>query len=125
MKDATSPIRTIMQALHFAVHLRTADRESITTPQGTNTALVSHAANLLEAVGLWAKPWSVAHVFKPRGDGTLLLRGSDAAGGLDARGEAVARCRASLAGLVVQGAPGPLDMPAAHLLLSLAPGNGR
>jgi phosphohistidine phosphatase SixA len=69
------------RALHFAIHLRTADRASITTalldllatvpPQGTNTAMVSHTANLQEAVGVWPKPEGVAHVFKPRGDGTF------------------------------------------------------
>lgn len=67
--------------LHFAVHLRSADRTSITAqlldvlarvpPQGTNTVLVSHTANLQEAVGLWPKPEGVAHVFKPSGDGTF------------------------------------------------------
>lgn len=67
--------------LHFAVHLRTTDRAGITAhlldqlatvpPQGTNTALVSHTANLQEAIGIWPKPEGVAHVFKPRGDGTF------------------------------------------------------
>jgi phosphohistidine phosphatase SixA len=72
---------TKSNALHFAIHLRTVDRGSITAqlldllatvpPQGTNTALVSHTANLQEAVGLWPKPEGVAHIFKPRGDGTF------------------------------------------------------
>jgi phosphohistidine phosphatase SixA len=67
--------------LHFAVHLRSADRTSVTAqlldvlatvpPPGTNTAVVSHTANLQEAVGIWPKPEGVAHVFKPRGDGTF------------------------------------------------------
>jgi hypothetical protein len=35
------------------------------------TALISHTANLQEAVGLWPKPEGVAHIFKPRGDGTF------------------------------------------------------
>jgi phosphohistidine phosphatase SixA len=69
------------KALHFAIQVRSAERASITTqlldllatvpPQGTNTALVSHTANLQEAVGLWPKPEGVAHIFKPRGDGTF------------------------------------------------------
>lgn len=73
------------KALHFAIHLRTTDRTSITTqllallakvpPQGTNTALVSHTANLQEAVGIWPKPEGVAHVFKPSGDGTFTYVG--------------------------------------------------
>ncbi len=73
------------KALHFAIHLRTADRATITAqlldllatvpPQGTNTALVSHTANLQEAVGVWPKPEGVAHVFKPRGDGTFAYVG--------------------------------------------------
>jgi phosphohistidine phosphatase SixA len=73
------------KALHFAIHLRTAERTSITAQlldllakvpaPGTNTALVSHTANLQEAVGLWPKPEGVAHVFKPRGDGTFTYVG--------------------------------------------------
>jgi len=72
--------------LHFAIHLRTTDRGSVTAklldhlatvpPQGTNTALVSHTANLQEAVGIWPKPEGVAHVFKPRGDGTFSYVGA-------------------------------------------------
>jgi phosphohistidine phosphatase SixA len=72
---------TRSKALHFAIHLRNADRGSVTTQlldllatvpaAGTNMALVSHTANLQEAVGLWPKPEGVAHVFKPRGDGTF------------------------------------------------------
>jgi len=72
---------TKSKALHFAVHLRSADRTSITAqlldllatvpPPGINTALVSHTANLQEAVGIWPKPEGVAHIFKPRGDGTF------------------------------------------------------
>jgi phosphohistidine phosphatase SixA len=73
------------KALHFAIHLRTADRGSITVqlldllatvpPPGTNVAMVSHTANLQEAVGLWPKPEGVAHIFKPRGDGTFTYVG--------------------------------------------------
>jgi phosphohistidine phosphatase SixA len=65
-------------ALHFAIHLESAERTAVTlqlldllgtVPQpGTNTALVSHTANLQEAVGIWPKPEGVAHVFKPEGD---------------------------------------------------------
>ena len=76
---------TKSKALHFAIHLRTADRAGITTQlldllatvpaPGTNTGLVSHTANLQEAVGLWPKPEGVAHVFKPRGDGTFTYVG--------------------------------------------------
>jgi len=71
--------------LHFAIHLRTAERGNVTSqlldalatvpPQGTNTALVSHTANLQEAVGIWPKPEGVAHVFKPKGDGTFAYVG--------------------------------------------------
>ena len=73
------------KALHFAIQLRTAERTTITAqlldllatvpPAGTNTALVSHTANLQEAVGIWPKPEGVAHVFKPRGDGTFTYVG--------------------------------------------------
>jgi phosphohistidine phosphatase SixA len=69
------------RALHFAIQLRSADRAVITAqlldllakvpPPGTNTALVSHTANLQEAVGIWPKPEGVAHIFKPHGDGTF------------------------------------------------------
>ena len=62
-------------ALHFAIHLDNAQRGNATTqllgllgtrPQpGTNTALISHTANLQEAVGIWPKPEGVAHIFKP------------------------------------------------------------
>jgi hypothetical protein len=44
-------------------------------PAGVNVGLVSHTANLQEAVGLWPKPEGVAHVFKPKGDGTFLYVG--------------------------------------------------
>jgi phosphohistidine phosphatase SixA len=74
------------RALHFAIHLRTADRSTITAqlldllakvpPQGQNVGLVSHTANLQEAVGIWPKPEGVAHVFKPKGDGTFTYVGA-------------------------------------------------
>lgn len=69
------------KALHFAIQLRSTERAAITAqlldllatvpPAGTNTALVAHTANLQEATGIWPKPEGVAHVFKPRGDGTF------------------------------------------------------
>jgi hypothetical protein len=67
------------KALHFAIHLQNVDRATLTEqllnllatvpPPGTNTALVSHTANLQEAVGIWPKPEGVAHIFQPLGDG--------------------------------------------------------
>jgi len=73
------------RALHFAIHLRNADRASVTsqlldllgTPpaSGTNTAMISHTANLQEAVGVWPKPEGVAHVFKPGKDGQFTYVG--------------------------------------------------
>jgi phosphohistidine phosphatase SixA len=67
------------KALHFAVQLEHTQRVAITeqllsflgtVPQpGMNVALVSHTANLQEAVGVWPKPEGVAHIFKPEGDG--------------------------------------------------------
>ena len=76
---------TKSRALHFAIHLRTTDRTTITAQlldllakvpaTGTNNALVSHTANLQEAVGIWPKPEGVAHVFKPKGDGTFTYVG--------------------------------------------------
>src|SRR2546427_2826852 len=73
------------KALHFAIHLRSADRVTVTSqlltllatppPPGTNTAMVSHTANLQEAVGIWPKPEGVAHVFKPTGNGQFVYVG--------------------------------------------------
>jgi phosphohistidine phosphatase SixA len=67
--------------LHFAIHVDKVERAELsaqlrdmlaTSPQaGTNTALVSHTANLKEAVNIWPKPEGVAHVFKPEGNGTF------------------------------------------------------
>jgi phosphohistidine phosphatase SixA len=66
-------------ALHFAIQLDSGERATATTQLlnllgtvpllGTNTALVSHTANLQEAVGIWPKPEGVAHIFKPEGGG--------------------------------------------------------
>ena len=77
---------TKSKALHFAIHLRTAERASVTSQlldllakvptAGTNIGLVSHTANLQEAVGMWPKPEGVAHIFKPKGDGTFVYVGS-------------------------------------------------
>ena len=73
------------RALHFAIHLRSADRATVTQqllellgapPQpGTNTAMVSHTANLQEAAGIWPKPEGVAHVFKPGANGEFTYVG--------------------------------------------------
>ena len=73
------------RALHFAIHLRNADRATVTsqlldllgTPPapGTNTAMISHTANLQEAVGVWPKPEGVAHIFKPGKDGQFTYVG--------------------------------------------------
>ena len=74
------------RALHFAIHLRNAERATVTsqlldllgTPPGpgTNTAMVSHTANLQEAVGVWPKPEGVAHVFKPGKNGQFTYVGT-------------------------------------------------
>lgn len=73
-------------ALHFAIHLNSSERTAVTTQlldllatiprPGTNTALVSHTANLQEAVGIWPKTEGVAHVFKPEGDGQFSYTGT-------------------------------------------------
>ena len=42
-------------------------------PNGTNTVIVSHTANLKEAVGIWPKPEGVIHVFKPRQDQSIYV----------------------------------------------------
>ena len=66
-------------ALFFAMHVPK-DRRGPVTQQlidmlgtepapGTNTGLVSHTANLREAVDIWPKPEGVAHVFQPLGNG--------------------------------------------------------
>jgi phosphohistidine phosphatase SixA len=65
--------------LHFAIHVQKAEREALTSklldmlavpPKvGTNTAMVSHTANLKEAVGVWPKVEGEAHIFKPEGNG--------------------------------------------------------
>jgi len=76
---------TKAKALHFAIHLRSAERAAVTAElldmlakppaPGTNTALVSHTENLQEAVGLWPKPEGVAFVFKPMGNGKFTYLG--------------------------------------------------
>jgi len=65
--------------LYFAIHVKKDQRKPITTqlldmlatppPPDSNTALVSHTANLREAVKIWPKPEGVAHIFKPEGHG--------------------------------------------------------
>ena len=74
------------RALHFAIHLRTSDRATVTAQlldmlgtapaAGTNTIMVSHTANLQEAVGIWPKPEGVAHVFKPGSGGQFTYVGA-------------------------------------------------
>jgi hypothetical protein len=46
-------------------------RRMLSTPpaKGTNSMLVSHSANLLEAAGIFAKPEGAAFVFRPLPDG--------------------------------------------------------
>jgi phosphohistidine phosphatase SixA len=39
---------------------------------GTNTVIVSHTANLQEAVGLWPKPEGAAYVLRPDGKGGVV-----------------------------------------------------
>lgn len=39
--------------------------------RGTNSAIVSHTANLQEAIGLWPKPEGVAYVLRPDGKGGI------------------------------------------------------
>lgn len=65
--------------LHFAMGASNDDRQRLsaalrerlgTVPApGTNTAIVSHSANLREAAGIWPKPEGVAYIFKPLGNG--------------------------------------------------------
>jgi len=61
--------------LFFAINVTREKRAEITgqlkqmlatqPKPGTNTALVSHTANLREATTIWPKPEGVAHVFRP------------------------------------------------------------
>ncbi|MCB1743486.1 MAG: histidine phosphatase family protein [Gammaproteobacteria bacterium] len=70
---------TRSDALYFAIHVDKDRRLEITdalrrmlatTPKpGTNTALISHTANLREAADIWPKPEGVAHVFRPTSEG--------------------------------------------------------
>ena len=74
------------RALHFAIQLRLTDRARVTVQlldmlgtvpkAGTNTGMVSHTANLQEAVGIWPKPEGVAHIFKPGPDGQFTYVGT-------------------------------------------------
>jgi hypothetical protein len=76
---------TTLRALHHFNHLLPAERPNATAklldmlatvpPKGANTGVVATAANIQEAIGLWAKPQGVAHVFKPVGDGTFTYVG--------------------------------------------------
>lgn len=44
-------------------------------PEGTNTVLVSHTANLKEAVGIWPEPEGAVYIFQPREDGGVSYLG--------------------------------------------------
>lgn len=52
-------------------------REMLTTkpPDGSNSVIVSHTANLKEAAGIWPKPEGVMAVFKPLEKGALAYFG--------------------------------------------------
>jgi phosphohistidine phosphatase SixA len=70
---------TVSKDLYFVISTdagetkRLADslRRMLSTPpaKGTNSMLVSHSANLLEAAGIFAKPEGAAFVFRPLPDG--------------------------------------------------------
>lgn len=45
-------------------------------PAGTNTVVVSHTANLKEAVGIWPEPEGAVYIFQPREDGGAASLGS-------------------------------------------------
>ncbi len=72
-------------ALHFAIHLDSVQRANVTSQlldllgtvpaPATNMALISHTANLQEAVGIWPKPEGVAHIFKPESKGQFSYMG--------------------------------------------------
>ena len=53
----------IQQTARLSASLKT--RLSTPPIPGTNTVLVSHTANLKEAVGIWPQPEGAAYVFKP------------------------------------------------------------
>jgi len=65
--------------LYFAINadaertkeLAEALRKTLATrpPAGTNAVIVSHSANLREAVGIWPKPEGTAYVFRPLAGG--------------------------------------------------------
>jgi phosphohistidine phosphatase SixA len=44
--------------------------------KGTNTVLVSHTANLKEAVGVWPEPEGAMYIFQPREDGGVSYLGN-------------------------------------------------
>ncbi|HKB61897.1 MAG TPA: histidine phosphatase family protein [Burkholderiales bacterium] len=70
---------TVNQNLYFVISTGEAETKRLadslrrmlsTLPaKGTNSVLVSHSANLLEAAGIFAKPEGVAFVFRPLPDG--------------------------------------------------------
>ena len=67
--------------LHFAIHLpkenrhedakKLRDMMAVLPAPGTNTVLVSHTANLQEAVGIWPKHEGEANVFKADASGNI------------------------------------------------------
>ena len=69
--------------LYFAINadaertkgLAEALRRTLATPPqpGTNAVIVSHSANLREAVGVWPKPEGAAYVFRPLASGRFEL----------------------------------------------------
>lgn len=70
---------TATDSLYFAIHLDVEGRAAVTNAlrdmlaampaSGTNNAIVSHTANLKEAVNIWPKREGEAHIFKPDGQG--------------------------------------------------------
>ena len=76
---AFTGLRELLDVLYFAIHADKSRREAqtaqlrdmlATAPKaGTNTALVSHTANLQEAAGIWPKLEGGAPIFKPEGGG--------------------------------------------------------
>ncbi len=49
------------------------ERLAETPPEGTNTVLVAHTANLKEAADVWPKPEGVTMIFKPLPEGRFKL----------------------------------------------------
>lgn len=76
----------VMQDLRFAIRENAADTARMAAvlrtilahkpPQGANTVVIAHTANLKEATGIWPKPEGGAYVFQPDGEGGFVLVGS-------------------------------------------------